>query len=128
VGANVVGDLPREVAVIVENQLEAVHHDGDKLDHLQSRHVLLPPDVLLVLRTQGSHEVVEIHEHVHKSVAEPKEGCVASRNPPGSRLQGFFSMVKLKVYINIFIYELHSYIQGFCKKKNALDLPRLREA
>ena len=45
--ADVVGELPGEVAVVVEHQLEAVHHDADKLDHLQRGHVLLPPDVAL---------------------------------------------------------------------------------
>ena len=51
VSRDVVRELPGEVAVVVQEQLEAVDHDSHELDHLQSGHVLLPPDVLLVLRT-----------------------------------------------------------------------------
>ena len=34
--------------------------------HLQSGDVLLPPEVLLVLWSHGSHHVVEIHYDVYK--------------------------------------------------------------
>lgn len=37
------------VVAVDEQQLEGVHHDGDKLDHLQTGEVLLPPEVLLEL-------------------------------------------------------------------------------
>ena len=47
VRADEVGELPGEVAVVVEDELEAVDHDADELDHLQVGHVLLPPNELL---------------------------------------------------------------------------------
>ena len=47
VHGDVVGKLPGEPAVVVEEQLEAVHHHGHELHHLHLGHVLLPPDVLL---------------------------------------------------------------------------------
>ena len=47
VNADVDGVLPGEVAVVVEQQLELVDHDGDKLHQLQLGEVLLPPYVLL---------------------------------------------------------------------------------
>ena len=53
VNADVDGVLPGEVAVVVEQQLELVDHDGDKLHQLQLGEVLLPPYVLLQ-RSQGS--------------------------------------------------------------------------
>ena len=53
VNADVDGVLPGEVTVVVEQQLELVDHDGDKLHQLQLGEVLLPPYVLLQ-RSQGS--------------------------------------------------------------------------
>ena len=47
VDTDVDGVLPGEVTVVVEQQLELVDHDGDKLHQLQLCEVLLPPDVLL---------------------------------------------------------------------------------
>ena len=47
VNADVDGVLPGEVTVVVEQQLELVSYDGDKLHQLQLGEVLLPPDVLL---------------------------------------------------------------------------------
>lgn len=85
VGRDEVGELPREVAVVVEDQLDAVHEDADELHHLQRGHVLLPPDVLLILRAQSGHEVVEIHEEVNEDVEESEERGVASRDEPHSR-------------------------------------------
>ena len=43
-------------------------HDADELDHLQRGHVLLPPDVLLVLRAHGGQHVVRVHEDVNERV------------------------------------------------------------
>ena len=43
-------------------------HDSDELDHLKRGHVLLPPDVLLVLRTHSGQHVVRVHEDVDESV------------------------------------------------------------
>ena len=39
--------LPGDVTVIVEQQLELVDHDGDKLHQLQLGEMLLPPNILL---------------------------------------------------------------------------------
>ena len=47
VRGDVVGELPGEPAVVVEEQLEAVHTKGDELRHLHLGQVLLPPDVFL---------------------------------------------------------------------------------
>lgn len=41
--------------------------------------VLLPPQVLLVLRTHGSHHVVEVHDDVNEAVNDANEGTMASR-------------------------------------------------
>ncbi len=78
--SDVVRILPRKFAIIIEDQLESMRHDADELDHLQGGHVLLPPDVFLILRTQSSHEIIEVHEHVYEDVEESEEGGVATGN------------------------------------------------
>ena len=45
--ANVNWVLPGDVTVIVEQQLELVDHDGDKLHQLQLGEMLFPPNILL---------------------------------------------------------------------------------
>ncbi len=82
VGAYVVGKLPGEVAVVVENKLEAVRHDADKLDHLERGHVLLPPDVLLVFRAHGGDHVIEVHEDVDERVEKTEERRVTAGDEP----------------------------------------------
>ena len=46
--------------------------------HLESGEVLLPPNVLLVLRTHGSHHVVKVHDNVDESVEQTEKGRVAT--------------------------------------------------
>lgn len=88
VGGDVVRELPREIAVVVEHQLEAVGHDADELDHLEGGHVLLPPNVLAVLGTQSAEEVVEVHEHVDENVEKAEERGVAAGDEPGAGPDG----------------------------------------
>lgn len=47
--------------------------------HLEGGEVLLPPDVLLVLRSHGGDHVVEVHDDVYEGVEEGEEGRVAAR-------------------------------------------------
>ena len=44
-GTDVVGKLPGEVTIVIENELECMDHDAHKLHHLQCGQVLLPPEV-----------------------------------------------------------------------------------
>ena len=44
VGTDVVGKLPGEVTIVIENELECMNHDAHKLHHLQCGQVLLPPE------------------------------------------------------------------------------------
>lgn len=81
---DIVRDLPGKSALLVKEQLETVQHNPDELDHLKRGHVLLPPDVLLVLGPHGRQEIVSVHEHVNKCVEEAKEGGVAAGNPAGA--------------------------------------------
>ncbi len=55
------------------HQLKAVGHDRHELDHLDRGHVLFPPDVLLVFRSQGGQEVVGVHQDVDERVLEQQE-------------------------------------------------------
>lgn len=53
----VASDPPDEhfrVVAVAEAELEGMEEDHDKLDDLHGGEVLLPPDVLLVLRSHGS--------------------------------------------------------------------------
>ena len=43
-GTDVVGELPGEVTIVIENELESMNHDAHKLHHLQRGQVLLPPE------------------------------------------------------------------------------------
>ena len=47
VQGDVVGKLPGELTVVVEQQLESVHNKGNELHHLHLGQVFLPPDVFL---------------------------------------------------------------------------------
>lgn len=57
-----------------------MHHDGDELDHLQRSQVLLPPEVLLELRSHRGEQVVRVHDDVHKGIKQAEEGAVAARS------------------------------------------------
>lgn len=52
--------------------------DGNKLNHLETGQVFLPPDVLLIFWAHSCHHVVEVHDDVHECVQESKECTVAS--------------------------------------------------
>lgn len=70
------------VVAVDEKQLEGVDHHQDELHHLDGGEVLLPPEVLLVLRAQRGQEVVGVHDDVHEGVEEAEEGRV----PAGGEL------------------------------------------
>jgi len=61
------------VVALSEEQLELVGEDQHKLDHLKRGEIFLPPDVLLVLGSHGSHHVVEVHDDVDEGVQQSKE-------------------------------------------------------
>lgn len=77
-GSDEVGEANWVVAVVLEEQLEGVHHNQDELDHLHHCQVLLPPQVLLHLGSHGGQHVVGVHEDVHEGVQEAKKGRVAT--------------------------------------------------
>lgn len=66
------------VVAVDEEQLERVHHDCHKLDHLQGGEVLLPPEVLLELGSEGGEQVVRVHHNVDEGVEQSEEGAVAT--------------------------------------------------
>lgn len=75
----------REPAILDEEELDGMHEDTDELHHLYVGDVPLPPDVLLVLRSHGSHHVVGVHEEVNESVEEAEESGMASGHPSDTR-------------------------------------------
>lgn len=85
---DIVRELPWELAIIVQNQLEPMNHDAHKLDHLKSGHVLFPPDVLLIFWPESSHEVVKVHENMHERVQQAKERGVSTRDKTSTRPNG----------------------------------------
>ena len=50
-----------------------------KTYHLESGEILLPPNVLLILRAHRRDHVVEVHDDVDEGVEEGEEGRVAAR-------------------------------------------------
>lgn len=66
------------IVAVDEEQLEGVHHHQDELDHLDGGDVFLPPDVLLVLGSEGREQIVGVHDDVDEGVEEAEEGGVAA--------------------------------------------------
>lgn len=77
-GADEVGKSDGVVAVVLEEQLEGVHHHKDELDHLQHGEVLLPPEVALDLGSHRCQHVVGVHDDVDEGVQEAEEGRVTA--------------------------------------------------
>lgn len=68
---------------IKERKRNWTHHHGmqkdeNKLSHLQTSEVLLPPQEWTDYRTHGGQEVVRIHDSVYKRVQEGHKGTVAT--------------------------------------------------
>lgn len=60
---------PREDLVHVAAEHHGGHHVKDhnhKLSQLQTRDVLLPPQIFSILWTQSTNAVVDVHEDVHQ--------------------------------------------------------------
>ena len=77
-GADVVGELLGEAAVVVEEELEGVDHDGHELDHLEVGDPRLPEEVGADPGAEGGEAVVGVHEDVDAGVEEAEEGGVAA--------------------------------------------------
>lgn len=77
--ANEVGKANGIVAVVLEEQLERVHHDQHKLNHLHHGQIFLPPEITLHSRSHRGQHIVRIHEDVHECVEESKECRMSAR-------------------------------------------------
>ena len=64
------------IVAIVDKKLKRVGDDHDELDHLQTSQILLPPEVLVVLRAHGGDHVVKIHHNVDEGVHQAEERAV----------------------------------------------------
>ncbi len=64
------------VVTFDEKQLHAVQTNADELNHLKNGQVLLPPQILLKLRTHRCHEVVKIHDNMNQRVACQKKAAI----------------------------------------------------
>lgn len=114
-GTDEVGECARIVAVVPDQQLEGVGHDQDELDlrrcerdgeslirlppatplplqasrmdayHLQHGEILLPPEVLLYLRSHGGQHVVRVHDDVHEGIQQAEERAVTTCGVYGAR-------------------------------------------
>lgn len=75
-------------AAVNEDRLDGVKEEERELSELHLGQVLLPPEILLHLRTQSCQEVVEVHHSVDSHVQETAESCVTPSNkfnsPPSS--------------------------------------------
>ena len=56
-----------------------MNHDENKLDQLDLGDIRLPPDVLLIVRSQSRNEVIGVHDDMNDGVDEAGEGSMASR-------------------------------------------------
>jgi len=73
-----------------------VDENADKLDHLESGQILLPPEKRLHLRPKSREEIVEVHHRVNASIEKSSKTSMTSTNksdaPPG--LKRHDTMVK----------------------------------
>lgn len=76
--ANEVGKTDGIVAIVLEEQLERVHHNQNKLYHLHDCQVFLPPQITLYFGSHCGQHIVGVHEDVHEGVQEPKECRVST--------------------------------------------------
>jgi len=87
VEAHDVGQDDGEVA-FDEEELDRVQENENELDHLHGGQILLPPEVLLVLRSHSGHKVVAVHDHMDEGIEQAEEGTVTSwgelDSPPAS--------------------------------------------
>lgn len=56
------------IITIYEEKLEGVNHDCNKLNHLKSCQVFLPPKVFLELWSHCSKQVICVHDDVYKCI------------------------------------------------------------
>lgn len=88
VSANEVCKTDGIIAIVLEEQLERVHHDQNKLYHLHDCQIFLPPQITLYFGSHCGQHVVGVHEDVHEGVQEPKECRMSTRgefNAPPDR-------------------------------------------
>ena len=62
-----------ECAVRPENVNDRVSHDGEKLNELKLRQVLLPAQILLHVRSECGQHVVGVHDRVNERVEHAQE-------------------------------------------------------
>lgn len=67
-------------AAVGEEGHHAVQSDAEELNHLQSGQMPLPPEIFLVARAHGGHQIVEIHDAMHKRVERRRESTLAARH------------------------------------------------
>lgn len=61
------------VVAIDEEKLKCVHHNSNKLDHLQCRQILLPPQIFLILWSHCRKQIICVHHNVDESVQQAEE-------------------------------------------------------
>lgn len=66
------------VVAVDEEELEGVDHDKAELDHLNGRQVFLPPEKLLVARSEGGEAVIAVHDDVDGGVEHSEERWVSA--------------------------------------------------
>lgn len=70
-------NIDPRIVTIDEEELCSVDENGDELDHLDERQVLLPPKIFLIFRSHGGQKVITVHDDVHKSVEQSKESSMS---------------------------------------------------
>jgi len=66
------------IIAIDEKQLESMDYHEDKLNHLQSSQIFLPPQIWSYLRPKRCQEIIEVHYDVYESVQTTREATVTT--------------------------------------------------
>lgn len=72
---------------IDKGQLEAMDGDGNKLNDLERRKVLLPAEIFLILGSKCGHKIIKVHDDMHQRVDESEEASMTARRVAKSRPQ-----------------------------------------
>lgn len=118
------------VVAVDEQQLEGVHHDSDKLDHLQGGEVPLPPEVLLELGSEGREQVVRVHHDVDECVEQTEEGTVATwseldAEPHGHGHASVMNDVQRRHLTSFFTHHKEERIEELCELREVVPPTRM---
>lgn len=63
-------------AALEADDEKQVHEHDAKLRQLDRRHVLLPPEILVILWSHGRYQIIRVHDDVHERVQDSEKSSL----------------------------------------------------